>query len=419
MFINITIAIHIIIIIINKVLEWHQQKLMKVKDEMQIFVKTPTGKTITITAVPNTTIAMVKSVVLYKEGIPKILQSLSFNDKQLEDDHTLSDYNIQNESMLTLNLGKDDKGKDKNDKGSGSDKSSDDEEPDPDDPDDDEGDDDDSSSPNSDSDSDMMQVNVKLIITTGMIIKLQVEASDTIYNLKKILKNLMDIPIKHQRMLYMGMELEDGSTLLEADIQNEDKLEVVGRLRGGVKSSNPVKLDKKKMKMAIMQMELQQMKNILDKATHQDIVKVKDIIQRLTTNPEELHMKSYIEKLDINTIMGIHTFMKENDITHTDRIVKEVCPILIPEYGAVTKLLDECKSAKEAIVKAVEMAFTNEYHSGKKVVKDEFMKQIEGHLNFLRGQASSHSQPTASPYTASPPINPPCQPSAGDVDMGY
>ena len=269
----------------------------------------------------------------------------------------------------------------------------------------------------SSSDDDLIQVFVKYL--GEKVITLDVEASDTISNLKKIIKNKEGIPTKHQRLFYMNTQLEDSCTLSYYNITNESMLHLGGRLRGGVKSSNPVKLDKKKMKMAIMQMELQQMKNILDKATHQDIVKVKDIIQRLTTNPEELHMKNYIEKLDINTIMGIHTFMKENDITHTDRIVKEVCPILIPEYGAVSKLLDECKSAKEAIVKAVEMAFTNEYHSGKKVVKDEFMKQIEGHLNFLRGQASSHSQPTASPYTASPPINPPCQPSAGDVDMGY
>ena len=143
MFINITIAIHIIIIIIiNKVLEWHQQKLMK--DEMQIFVKTPTGKNITVIVIGDTTIDMVKAVISHKEDIPKILQSLSFNDKQLEDDHTLSDYNIQPKSMLTLNLGlregvgKDDKGKDKNDKGSGSDKGSDDEEPDDEEPDEDE-----------------------------------------------------------------------------------------------------------------------------------------------------------------------------------------------------------------------------------------------------------------------------------------
>ena len=199
---------------------------------MQIFVKTPEGKVITVIAIGDTTIDMVKAVISHKEDIPKIHQSLSFNDKQLEDDHTLSDYNIQNESMLTLNLGlrdgvgKDDKGKDKNDKGSGSDKGK--NNSDPDDPDDDEGDDDDSSS-----DSDMMQVNVKLIITTGMIIKLQVEASDTIYNLKKILKNLMDTPIKHQRLIYHDQQLEDDHTLSDYNIQNESMLHLGGRLRGG------------------------------------------------------------------------------------------------------------------------------------------------------------------------------------------
>ena len=107
--------------------------------------------------------------------------------------------------------------------------------------------------------------------------------------------------------------------------------------------------------------------------------------------------------------------MKENDITHTDRIVKEVCPILIPEYGAVTKLLDECKSAKEALVKAVEMAFTSEYHSGKQIVKDDFVKQIEARVNFLKGQASSSSERSTFSYTphASTPPPVPCR---SDID---
>ena len=240
----------------------------------------------------------------------------------------------------------------------------------------------------------------------GKTITLDVEASHTIYTPKAILKNMLGIPKNQQRLLFMDMQLEDGYTLSDYNIQKESMLNPVLRFHGGVKSSNPVKLNKKTMKMAIMQMELHQMKNNLDKATHQDIMKVKDIIQRLSTNPEESHMRNYIEKLDINTIMSIHTFMKENDITHTDRIVKEVCPILIPEYGAVTKLLEECKIAKEAIVKAVEMAFTNEYHSGKQIIKDDFMKQIEARVNFLKGQVSSSSGRSTfsyNPHSSTPP----------------
>ena len=159
-----------------------------VKEKLvNLYVATPTGTTMTLNVSPNYTIRKVKQLIRDKEGISPSKQILISNDEILEDGMTLRSYGLESESTISLlSL-----------------------EPKPE-----------------------TGGTISVKTPTGKMMKISVNLTDTIGQLKAKFQDIEGIPHDQQEIIYARMRLENGKILTDYAIQFGDVLHMVLRQKG-------------------------------------------------------------------------------------------------------------------------------------------------------------------------------------------
>lgn len=152
---------------------------------MQIFIKSLTGKTITFDVKSSTTIKELKNKIEEKENISTNIQRILFCGKTLEDNKTLSYYNIQNESTIHLIIC-------------------------------------------------VIKNKIRIFIKklSGIEFTLYVKPSELISDVKARILYKDGVPYNQQRLIFNGKQLEDGTTLLDYNIKEDSIIHLVHRLSG-------------------------------------------------------------------------------------------------------------------------------------------------------------------------------------------
>ena len=241
-----------------------------------------------------------------------------------------------------------------------------------------------------DDDSDM-QIFVKT--PEGKVITLDVECSFTIKNIKAIIMNLLTIPTKQQRLLFMDQQLEDGCTLSDHNIPNESMLQLMLRLRGGGRRARPQVPEEQKLK-ALEMRYMGSVREVPDDEINsliENLRQVNPVLSSINNNPNYLNeiiaQTDYIMHEKIVHLMSSSSRSKANSLK-----MEEVVKILIPQMGEIESGITTLRSLYAQLHASTMSAIARRHHTTHRNPDSAemdyagFMESIEGAFKFKRDQ---------------------------------
>mmetsp|Transcript_6838 Transcript_6838/g.14829 ORF Transcript_6838/g.14829 Transcript_6838/m.14829 type:complete len:427 (+) Transcript_6838:47-1327(+) len=186
----------------------------------KIHLRTQTGQTKTAKVRGSLSIGQLKLKIKEKGATPADQQRVIYEGVQLEDSHSLSHYNIHNESTLLLVLGRS-----------------------------------------------AMEISVRTL--TGKIIPLEVDPYDSIDNVKLKIQDKEGIPTDQQRLIYAGVQFEDHRTLSSYNVHSGSVIHLMLKLRGGMFHPSSCRTGFLNLPVESMETEVVRLNALLVEAMHQ------------------------------------------------------------------------------------------------------------------------------------------------------
>ena len=249
--------------------DWYEQV-----PPLEIFVQVMNQDIITLEVDSSDTIGNLKEKIKDKKGFPAEEQLLFFQSKtQLKDDRTVSDYNIQNKSTVKLSL-------------------------------------------------QIYRLEVTILTEGRRPVTLEVNATDSILELKREIQDVTGVPLKKQCLSFAGIELENERTIFAYNIQNKSSINLVVKIK--VYLVTP--LSQEKMTLVLKPKD--------------NIGSIKDKIYAQTKIPSHRQvLKFNDEELD-----DVHTLKYYNIESKSKLFLYEAIKIFVEMLNGTVVTLKLCKS---------------------------------------------------------------------------